>query len=63
MKAAVYLPSWAEQQRLAYSLELARLLAEALPPDCRQGVISSVPLGYAAHWSPALQQRAEKQLR
>ncbi|MDT3716752.1 metabolite traffic protein EboE [Pseudomonas soli] len=63
VKAAVYLPSWAEQQRLAYSLELARLLAEALPPDCRQGVISSVPLGYAAHWSPALQQRAEKQLR
>lgn len=62
VKAQVYLPSWADPERLQYSLQLARLLAEALPDDCPQGVISSVPLGYAAHWSPALQQRAEQQL-
>ncbi|WP_409317410.1 metabolite traffic protein EboE [Pseudomonas sp. KCJK9016] len=63
VKAAVYLPSWAEPKRLAYSLELAQILAQALPADCQQGVISTVPLGYAATWSPTLQQRAEFQLR
>ncbi|MBD9465701.1 metabolite traffic protein EboE [Pseudomonas sp. Pdm06] len=63
VKADVYLPSWADPQRLAYSLDLARFLAQALPADCAQGVISSLPLGYAAHWSPTLQQRAEQQLR
>ncbi|MCU9529522.1 metabolite traffic protein EboE [Pseudomonas mosselii] len=63
VKAAVYLPSWAEPQRLAYSLDLARLLAEALPSACPQGAISSVPLGYAAHWNPTLQHQAEEHLR
>lgn len=62
VKADVYLPSWADPQRLAYSLDLARILAEALPPDCRQGVISTVPLGYAASWSPVLQACADDHL-
>jgi sugar phosphate isomerase/epimerase len=63
VKAEVYLPSWADPKRLTYSLNLARVLADALPADCDQGVISTVPLGYAASWSPQLQQRAEHQLR
>ena len=63
VKAEVYRPHWADPQRLEYSLQLAQLLAAALPPDCAQGVISSVPLGYAAHWSAALQHGAERQLR
>lgn len=63
VKAEVYLPSWADPKRLVYSLNLARILAHALPPDCQHGVISSVPLGYAAHWSAVLQQHAEHQLR
>ncbi|MHA6194967.1 metabolite traffic protein EboE [Pseudomonas wadenswilerensis] len=63
VKAEVYLPDWSMPERLAYSLDLARLLAEALPPDCAQGVISSVPLSYASGWSPLLQARAEDQLR
>ncbi|MBW4793816.1 metabolite traffic protein EboE [Pseudomonas tolaasii] len=62
VKAEVYLPDWADPQRLAYSLDLARILAHALPPDCRQGVISTVPLGYAATWTPALQTRADEHL-
>lgn len=62
VKAEVYLPDWADPQRLAYSLDLARILADALPPDCGQGVISSVPLGYAATWTPALQRRADEHL-
>ncbi|OOV93941.1 metabolite traffic protein EboE [Pseudomonas sp. MF4836] len=63
VKAEVYRPHWADPQRLDYSLQLARLLADALPPDCTQGVMSSVPLGYAAHWNQALQHSAEQQLR
>lgn len=63
VKADVYLPGWADPKRLVYSLNLARILAQALPPDCQQGVISTVPLGYAAHWSAILQQQAEHQLR
>ncbi|KAF0867112.1 metabolite traffic protein EboE [Pseudomonas sp. LD120] len=63
VKAEVYRPTWAEPQRLEYSLQLAHLLAAALPVDCTQGVISSVPLGYAATWNQAQQQKAEAQLR
>lgn len=63
VKTEVYLPNWADPKRLAYSLHLARILADALPPDCRQGVISTVPLGYAASWNPKLQLRAEHLLR
>ncbi len=63
VKAEVYRPTWAEPQRLEYSLQLAHLLAAALPLNCHQGVISSVPLGYAATWDPAQQQQAEQQLR
>ncbi|QIH11200.1 MULTISPECIES: metabolite traffic protein EboE [unclassified Pseudomonas] len=63
VKAAVYRPTWAEPQRLEYSLQLAHLLAAALPLDCHQGVISSVPLGYAATWDSTQQRLAEEQLR
>ena len=63
VKAEVYLPDWSMPERLTYSLNLARILVQAMPEDCAQGVISTVPLGYAASWSPALQQRAENQLR
>ncbi|NWA02742.1 metabolite traffic protein EboE [Pseudomonas gingeri] len=63
VKAEVYLPDWADPRRLEYSLQLARLLAAALPADCARGVISSVPLGYAATWDTHRQQRAGQQLR
>ncbi|MGY2167402.1 metabolite traffic protein EboE [Pseudomonas gingeri] len=63
VKAEVYLPDWADPRRLEYSLQLARLLAAALPADCARGVISSVPLGYAATWDTHRQQRAVQQLR
>jgi len=63
VKADVYLPNWTDPKRLAYSLNLARILAHALPSDCPQGVISTVPLGYAADWNPRRQQRAEHLLR
>ncbi len=62
VKAAVYRPDWSQPQRLDYSLQLAGLLAEALPEDCDEGVISSVPLGYAADWTDEHQARAEAHL-
>lgn len=37
VKAEVYRPTWAEPQRLEYSLQLAHLLAAALPLDCHRG--------------------------
>lgn len=62
VKSGVYRPDWSESPRLDYSLQLAALLAEALPEDCEQGVISSVPLGYAADWSIEHLARAEMHL-
>ncbi|MGY2375560.1 metabolite traffic protein EboE [Pseudomonas sp. SDO524_S393] len=62
VKAEVYLPDWADPQRLTYSLDLARVLAHALPAGCARGVISSVPLGYAATWTPARQALADAHL-
>ncbi|QXI26029.1 metabolite traffic protein EboE [Pseudomonas vanderleydeniana] len=63
VKAEAYQPDWADPRRLEYSLQLARLLAAGLPEDCRHGVISTVPLGYAATWNRDKQQLAEQQLR
>lgn len=63
VKAEVYSPDWSDPRRLEYSLQLARILAEALPQDCTQGVISTVPLGYAAYWTEERQQQAETLLR
>src|SRR6185369_17750876 len=34
VKEAVYRPDWLEDERLAYTNRLARILAELLPPDC-----------------------------
>lgn len=63
VKAGVYLPDWSDPKRLEYSRQLAQILAAALPQDRSQGVISTVPLGYAADWSSAQQRRAEQLLR
>ncbi len=62
VKTSAYLPDWSEPQRLQYSKQLAAILASCLPDDCEQGVISTVPLGYQAHWTAEKQQQAEQQL-
>lgn len=62
LKAEVYQPDWSEPARLQYSQQLATILATTMPEDSEQGVISTVPLGYAANWSPARQVKAEQQL-
>ncbi len=58
VKAAVYRPDWSQKERLAYTLDLAKILAHCLPPDQREGTISTLPLGFAPEWSDEQQQRA-----
>lgn len=62
VKQAVYRPHWGEQARLAYSLQLAQILAFCMPKDCSEGTISTLPLGFGPDWSAVEQQRAEDHL-
>jgi sugar phosphate isomerase/epimerase len=56
VKLAVYSPTWADPERLAYTLECAEVLA-ALLPDGVDGSISTLPLAWrepgGEPWSPA----------
>ncbi len=47
VKEAVYRPDWREDARLAYTDQLARILADLLPTGC-DGSISTVPGAYKA---------------
>lgn len=51
VKHAVYRPDWSERARLAYTLELARVLVELLPADVTEGSVSTLPLGRRDAWS------------
>jgi sugar phosphate isomerase/epimerase len=46
VKHRVYRPDWSEPSRLAYTLDLARILAELLPEDAARGSVSTLPLGW-----------------
>ena len=52
VKQQVYSPAWDAPQRLDYTLALAQILARCLPARAAFGTISTLPLGYAAHWHP-----------
>ena len=62
VKKSVYLPDWAQTERLVYSKNLAEILAKCLPFGCEQGAISTLPLGYAQEWHHTKQQVAINQL-
>jgi sugar phosphate isomerase/epimerase len=52
VKEKVYLPDWRSEERVAYTLRLAELLAAWLPlrgPGAT-GSISTVPIAFRAHW-------------
>lgn len=62
VKEQVYLPDWTCVDRLQYTLDCARLLADVLPPSV-EGSISTVPLGFKAlAKSPDFLDRAADQL-
>jgi hypothetical protein len=52
VKYAVYRPDWTEPERLAYTLDLARVLVELLPADAARGSISTLPLAWREPWTP-----------
>ena len=49
VKEQVYLPDWRDPRRLAYSNQLADLLAVLLPPDIGTGSVSTVPGAFKPH--------------
>jgi sugar phosphate isomerase/epimerase len=53
VKKAVYEPDWTSPQRLTYTLNLARVLADLLPDDAVRGSISTLPLAWRTPWDTA----------
>lgn len=51
VKGAVYRPDWTTPQRLRYTLDLARVLAELLPADAARGSVSTLPLAWRTPWT------------
>lgn len=62
IKEGVFVPDWADERRLQYTLAAAEVLAECLPPDAPEGTISTVPLGLRATWAAEKENRATGQL-
>ncbi|MEV1288079.1 metabolite traffic protein EboE [Micromonospora sp. NPDC049679] len=52
VKHAVYHPDWSTPERLDYTLDLARVLADLLPDDAARGSISTLPLAWRDPWDP-----------
>jgi hypothetical protein len=53
VKGAVYQPDWTSPRRLAYTLDLARVLNDLLPADAVRGSISTLPLAWRTPWDTA----------
>jgi sugar phosphate isomerase/epimerase len=62
VKENVYSPAWDDPARLAYTLDLARVLAYCLPHDEAEGTISTVPFGFAPLWNTRRHTRALAQV-
>ncbi|MET8091226.1 metabolite traffic protein EboE [Micromonospora sp. NPDC005220] len=50
VKQDVYHPDWTTEQRLTYTVDLARVLADLLPDDAARGSISTLPLAWRRPW-------------
>ncbi|MFC4013797.1 metabolite traffic protein EboE [Nonomuraea purpurea] len=62
VKHAVYHPDWTTPRRLAYTLDLARVLADLLPDDAARGSVSTLPLAWREPWDAAMAERAARRL-
>ena len=51
VKHAVYQPDWLSDERMAYTVDLARVLAGLLPDDAARGSVSTLPLAWRTPWS------------
>ncbi|GAA1810004.1 metabolite traffic protein EboE [Planosporangium flavigriseum] len=50
VKYDVYQPDWTTRERLDYTLNLARILADLLPDDAARGSVSTLPLAWREPW-------------
>jgi sugar phosphate isomerase/epimerase len=58
VKRDVYWPNWTGDDRVNYTIGLARLLARLLPDDVEEGSISTLPLGWREGWDAGAQAAA-----
>jgi sugar phosphate isomerase/epimerase len=58
VKRDVYWPNWTGDERVDYTIGLARLLAGLLPDDVEEGSISTLPLGWREGWDAEAQAAA-----
>lgn len=62
VKQDVYHPDWTTEQRLTYTLNLARVLADLLPDDAARGSISTLPLAWRQPWDTDRADAARRRL-
>ncbi len=62
VKGAVYRPDWTTDDRLGYTLDLARVLADLLPDDAARGSVSTLPLAWRTPWDQARADAARHRL-
>jgi hypothetical protein len=62
VKYRVYKPDWADPERLAHTLALARVLAALLPADAAEGTISTLPLAWRTAYDAPRAARAHTAL-
>jgi sugar phosphate isomerase/epimerase len=62
VKHAVYQPDWLSQERLDYTVSLARILARLLPADAARGSVSTLPLAWRTPWTGQHAQAARRRL-
>jgi hypothetical protein len=62
VKGAVYHPDWTTPERLRYTVDLARILAELLPADATRGSVSTLPLAWRAPWDTAIADACRRNL-
>lgn len=62
VKHAVYQPDWTTRERLDYTLDLARVLADLLPDDAARGSVSTLPLAWREPWDAARTDRCSRAL-
>ncbi|MEU4689175.1 metabolite traffic protein EboE [Actinoplanes sp. NPDC023714] len=62
VKNAVYHPDWTTPDRLAYTLDLARILAGLLPDRAAYGSISTLPLAWRTPWDATYADTAARRL-
>ncbi|MDC0766343.1 metabolite traffic protein EboE [Streptomyces sp. HD] len=62
VKKDVYLPDWADEARLKYTLDCARVLAALLPDDVGHGSVSTLPLAWRTPWQRSCAEEARRAL-